>query len=263
MPKKQPKRIKRKGRKPRGSADWSGPAKKHGPFGLFSNVKLFYIIGIIIMVGGTAMGFGGTRLCGGNNTNTPAATATPENGGTPTPTPDTSGMTPTPTVEQVQQWDAPPAMSIDPTKSYTATINTDKGAIEVDLFAADAPNTVNNFVFLAQQGFYDGLPFYYVNPSLYAAAGDPSLSPSTTTKGGPGYEIPNEPNSRTFSVGTLGMFAGETTDMSAGSRFFIVLDPSQASFTGLWPFGQVKSGLDVVQSLVQGDTITSVEIHVQ
>ena len=257
MPKKQPKRIKRKGRRPRGIADWSGPAKKHGPFGLFSNVRLFYIIGIIIMVGGIALGGGGARLCGNNTSSRP--TATPEAVGTETPTPSPGQITPTATVEQVKQWAAPPAMSIDPTKSYTAKITTSKGVIEAQLFATDAPNTVNNFVFLAQQGFFNGLPFYYVDAGYFAATGDPAGN----GKGGPGYEFANEPNSRTFDAGTLGMFAGEADGMRAGSRFFIVLNPTRLDSTNFWPFGEVKSGLDVLQSLVKGDTVISVEIQVQ
>jgi peptidyl-prolyl cis-trans isomerase B (cyclophilin B) len=258
MPKKPPKRIKRKGRRPRGVADWSGPAKKHGPFGIFSNVRLFYIIGIIIMVGGTAMGFGGTRLCGNNNANR-VATVTPESVGTETATPAPGEITPTATVEQVKQWAAPPEMSIDPAKTYTATITTNKGVIEAQLFAADAPNTVNNFVFLAQQHFFDSLPFYYVDPGYFAATGDPAGN----GKGGPGYELTDEPNAHAFDVGSLGMFAGETDSMRSGSRFFIVLNPSRLDATNFWPFGEVKSGLSVLQSLVEGDTVTSVEIQVQ
>lgn len=238
--------------------DWSGPETKHGPFGLFSNVKLFYIVGIIIMVGGLALS--GGRMCGSGAAN---PTPTPLPVGTETATPSPDQITPTPTVEQVKQWPAPPEMTIDPTKTYTATITTNKGVIQVDLFAADAPNTVNNFVFLAQQGFFKNLPFYYVDAGSFAATGDPSLSASSTTKGGPGYEIPNEPNSRTFSVGTLGMFAGNANGMKAGSRFFIVLNPSLYGFTDLYPFGQVKSGMDVLQNLVVGDTVSSIDIQAQ
>jgi len=257
MPKKQPKRIKRKGRKPRGIADWSGPTARHGPFGLFSNVRLFYIIGIIIMVGGIALGGGGARICGSSSNRNPTPTPAPVLTETPTPAP--GEITPTPTVEQVKQWDAPPAMSIDPAKSYAAKITTSKGTIDVELFAADAPNTVNNFVFLAQQGFFNELRFYYADPGYFVATGDPAGN----GKGGPGYELPNEPNSRAFDVGTLGMFEGSADGVRAGSRFFIVLNPSRLDSTNFWPFGEVKSGLDVLQALVEGDTVVSVEIQVQ
>jgi cyclophilin family peptidyl-prolyl cis-trans isomerase len=253
MPKKQPKRIKRRGRRPR-SADWSGPATKHGPFGVFSNVRLFYVIGIIIMVGSVALGGSICRSSANSNpTPTPAAI------GSETPTPSPDQITPTPTVEQVKQWAAPPEMTIDTTKSYTAKLTTSKGVVEVQLFAADAPNTVNNFVFLAQQGFFKDMSFYYVDAGSFAATGDPAGN----GKGGPGYEAPNEPNTRTFSAGALGMFAGEAAGMRAGSRFFIVLNPSRLDSTDFWPFGELKSGMDVVQSLAKGDTLLSVDIQVQ
>lgn len=253
MPKKQPKRIKRKGRRPRG-VDWSGPETKHGPFGLFSNVRLFYLIGIIIMVGSLALG---GSLCRSNANRNPTPTPAPVGTETPTPSPDQ--ITPTPTVEQVKQWPAPPATTIDTTKSYTAKLTTSRGVIELQLFAADAPNTVNNFVFLAQQGFFKDMAFYYADTGSFAATGDPAGN----GKGGPGYELPNEPNSRTFSTGSVGMFAGEASGMQAGSRFFIVLNPSRLDSTDFWPFGEVKSGMDIVQSLVKGDTLISVDIQVQ
>jgi len=253
MPKKQPKRIKRKGRRPRG-VDWSGPETKHGPFGLFSNVRLFYIIGIIIMVGSLALG---GNLCRNRASSNP--TPTPAAAETETPTPSPDQITVTPTVEQVKQWPAAPAMTIDTTKTYTATIKTNKGDIEVSLFAADAPNTVNNFVFLAQQSFFKDMSFYYADTNSFVASGDPAGN----GKGGPGYELANEPNSRTFGIGSVGMFAGEAAGMRAGSRFFIVLNPSRLDSTDFWPFGEVKSGMDVLQSLVKGDTLLSVDIQVQ
>ncbi len=250
MPKKPPKRSKRKGRQRR-TVDWSGPETKHGPFGLFSNVKLFYIVGIIIMVGSLALG--GSLCRASQNSTVPTPAAETE---TPTPSAD---QPPTPTVQQIQQWTTPPAMSIDTSKTYTATLKTNKGDIVVSLFAADAPNTVNNFVFLAQQGFFNNLPFYYVDSGSFAATGDPAGN----GKGGPGYEIQNETNSHTFDVGSLGMFAGSADGTSAGSRFFIVLNPSRLDATNFWPFGQVKSGMDVLQSLATGDTLISVTIQVQ
>ncbi len=258
MPKsKQPKNIKRKGRKPRG-ADWSGPAAKHGPFGVFSNIKLFYVFGALIMVGSLATGW--MSICGPSN-NTGVVTATPGTAvATDTPTPSATDVTPTPTVEQVKSWPSPPAMSIDPTKSYTATITVEgKGTIQVQLDAANAPNTVNNFVFLAQQGFFNNLPFYYVDANAFAATGDPAGN----GQGGPGYELPNEPNSVKFNVGSLGMFSGNGNGMRAGSRFFIALNPSMLDSTNFWPFGKVTSGLDVLQSLTKGDIVQSIQITAQ
>src|SRR4030042_1532546 len=127
MPKrKQPKRIKRRDKRPRGVADWSGPAPRHGPFGIYSNVKLFYIVGAIIMAGSVAGGGLGVCVRGSRTqpvTPTPGATeqvtATPEPGATP-------GATGTPFV--IKHYSAPPPLPIDPAKSYSATIRTDKGS---------------------------------------------------------------------------------------------------------------------------------------
>ena len=207
MPKsKQPRNIKRKGRKPRGAADWSGPAVKHGPFGIFSNIKMFYVAGALIMVGSLATGWMAIwGVNGGSSTPAPTPVGVVQ---TDTPTPGGADVTPTPTVEQVKSWTSAPAMSIDPAKSYTATIAVaDKGTIQVQLDAADAPNTVNNFVFLAQQGFFNNLPFYYVDSNAFAATGDPAGN----GEGGPGYELANEPNTQAFEVGSLGMFKGNGT----------------------------------------------------
>jgi cyclophilin family peptidyl-prolyl cis-trans isomerase len=258
MPKsKQPRNIKRKGRKPR-RADWSGPAAKHGPFGIFSNVKLFYIFGALIMTGSLATGW--MAVCGNKTNNAVAPTAVGTVVQTDTPTPSATDITPTPTVQQVKSWTTAPAMSIDPTKSYTATITVEgKGTIQVQLDAANAPNTVNNFVFLAQQGFYDNLPFYYVDASAFASTGDPAGN----GEGGPGYQIADEPNTQAFDVGSLGMFQGSADGMRAGSRFFIVLNSTMLDSTNFWPFGKVTSGLDVLQSLAKGDVVQSIQIAVQ
>ena len=254
---KPPKRIKRRDKRPRGAADWSGDAKKHGPFGIFSNVKLFYFLGAIIMVGSLAGGAIASRSGSTKTTATPVAAED-----TTTPTPDPL-LTPTPTVEQVKQWTAPPAMSIDTTKTYTAVIQTDKGEIDVQLFAADEPSTVNNFVFLAQQDFFNNLSFFYVDPDYYVATGDPGLDPSLNTKGGPGYDIPAELSTHPIVVGSLGMFLGTAPKTLAGSRFFIALSPSRLDASDFSSFGEVKSGLDVLQSLAAGDKIQSVTIRVQ
>jgi len=241
MPKsKHPRKA--KGRKsPRGVADWSGPAAKHGPFGIFSNVRLFYIVGALIMVGSVLTG--GLAVCVRGST-TVRVTPTPEATELATPS-----VTETP-APQVKQYATAPPMTIDTAKTYTATIRTDKGDIQVELFAKDAPNTVNNFVFLAREGFYDELPFYYVNTDLYAITGDPAGN----GKGGPGYNIDREASAKTFEVGTLGM------GMISGSQFFILLNPSQVDTGNYWPFGKVTAGLDVVQGLVESDQVLGIDI---
>jgi cyclophilin family peptidyl-prolyl cis-trans isomerase len=245
---------KRKGRRPTGVADWSGPTTKHGPFGIFSNVKLFYILGVIIM-GGSLAG-GGMSVCArgsGGQAVTPTPTSTAV--ATAEVTPSATG-----TPSAVKQYEVPPPMTIDPEKSYFATIKTEKGDVRVELFAKDAPNTVNNFVFLARDGFYDGLPFYLVYPDFYVQTGDPT----GTGTGGPGYEIAKEPNDRPFVAGTLGGVAQSEEEMANGSQFFIALEPSKQFETGdFWAFGQVVEGLDVVESLVQGDKILGIEVEEQ
>jgi peptidyl-prolyl cis-trans isomerase B (cyclophilin B) len=153
-------------------------------------------------------------------------------------------------------YSAPPAMSIDPSKSYTATFDTSKGQIVVDLFAKDAPNTVNNFVFLARDKFYDGLKFHRVIPDFMIQGGDPE----GTGRGGPGYKFADEVGSGKpkHKVGSLSMAnAGPNTN---GSQFFIthiVTDWLDGKHT---VFGQVKSGQDVVNAIKQGDTIKSITI---
>jgi cyclophilin family peptidyl-prolyl cis-trans isomerase len=243
---KQSKRIKRRGKRPRGVADWSGSPTRHGPFGIFSNVRLFYVMGVFIMAGSLAAGGMGVcvaRGAGGNATSTPTST--------PVATAEvTPGPTGTPL--DVKQYEAPPPMIIDAEKGYFATIKTEKGDVRVELFAKDAPNTVNNFVFLAGDGFYDDLPFHLVFPGFYVQTGDPT----GTGTGGPGYDIAKEPSSHTFAAGTLGMVNG--------SQFFIALEPSKQFETGdYWAFGQVVEGLDVVEGLVEGDEILGIEVEEQ
>lgn len=122
-----------------------------------------------------------------------------------------------------KQYNAPPAMQIDPNKSYTATFKTDHGDIVVDLFAAQAPKTVNNFVFLARDGFYDNTTFHRVISQFMAQGGDPTGS----GRGGPGYRFDDEPGALALKhdrAGILSMAnAGPNTN---GSQFFITHVPT-------------------------------------
>ena len=155
-------------------------------------------------------------------------------------------------------YDAAPAMSIDPAKKYTAQIDTSRGKITVDLFPKDAPKTVNNFVFLAREGFYNGLKFHRVIPDFMIQGGDPK----GTGSGGPGYKFADEvgPSKPKHKAGSLSMAnAGPNTN---GSQFFIthvVTDWLDGKHT---VFGQVRdnAGQAVVNSIKQGDTINSVTI---
>ena len=157
-----------------------------------------------------------------------------------------------------KQYAAPPAMSIDTAKNYTATFDTSRGAIVVDLFPKDAPNTVNNFVFLAKDGFYNGTKFHRVIPNFMVQGGDPQ----GTGTGGPGYKFKDEltpGKHRKHARGSLSMAnAGPNTN---GSQFFIthvVTDWLDGKHT---VFGQVRSGQEVVDAIKGGDTLKSVTIQ--
>jgi cyclophilin family peptidyl-prolyl cis-trans isomerase len=124
----------------------------------------------------------------------------------------------TPTVSQshVKQYSAPPAIQIDKNKTYTATITTSKGTMVINLFAKEVPVTVNNFVFLARDGFYNNTIFHRIIKGFMIQGGDPE----GTGRGGPGYKFNDEPISRAYSRGVLAMAnAGPNTN---GSQFFIM-----------------------------------------
>ena len=152
---------------------------------------------------------------------------------------------------------APPSMQIDPDKSYTATISTPRGDIEIDLAAEHAPKTVNNFVVLARDGFYDGLTFHRVIPNFMVQGGDPN----GTGTGGPGYKFEDETkgNPLTHERGVLSMAnAGPNTN---GSQFFITHGPQPHLDGRHTVFGTVTSGMDAVDAIRQGDTMDSVTIE--
>jgi cyclophilin family peptidyl-prolyl cis-trans isomerase len=157
-------------------------------------------------------------------------------------------------------------MQIDPTKSYQAIFHSNRGDFTVDLFAQQAPITVNNFVFLARQGFYDGTTFHRVIKGFMAQGGDPT----GTGTGGPGYQWNDEPSALALKhdgPGVLSMAnAGRNTN---GSQFFITFVPTPHLNGKHAVFGRVSSGMDVVNSLRErdpgtdrqaGDTINSIEI---
>ena len=148
-------------------------------------------------------------------------------------------------------------MSIDPAKKYSATLETSSGVIVVDLFAKDAPKTVNNFVFLARDGFYDGTVFHRVIPDFMIQGGDPTGS----GRGGPGYRFEDETkgNPNKHKVGSLSMAnAGPNTN---GSQFFITHVETGWLDGKHTVFGQVRSGQNVVDAVKQGDTLKSIKIE--
>lgn len=160
-----------------------------------------------------------------------------------------------------KQWTTPPPMSIDPQKKYEATLHTEKGDIVLELFADKVPNTVNNFVFLAREGFYDGTIFHRVIADFMAQGGDPTGS----GRGGPGYRFADEfhPNLKHDKPGILSMAnAGPNTN---GSQFFITHVPTPWLDNKHSVFGQVAEGMNVLLSIPPRDPLRpeypGVKIH--
>jgi cyclophilin family peptidyl-prolyl cis-trans isomerase len=224
------------------------------------------------------------------DSNTPVGTAT----STPTPSASASASaTPTPAIvayadcstatfgpalaalnppSNIHVYSAEPAMTIDQSKLYEATIVTSKGDIVLCLQPDLAPHTVNNFVTLARNGFYNGIPFARVVSGFVIQTGDPNCignvpaSPATPSgscgEGGPGYTFNDEPVHEKYVDGCVAMAnSGANTN---GSQFFICSadDTSQLALSYNL-FGQVVSGLDVVPKIVQGDVMTSVTVAEQ
>jgi len=152
-------------------------------------------------------------------------------------------------VSKSLQWAKAPEMSIDIKKSYSATLKTEKGDIIIKLFADKTPRTVNNFVFLAQQGFYDGTIFHRVIKNFMAQGGDPT----GTGMGGPGYKFADEfeRTLRHDKPGILSMAnAGPNTN---GSQFFITHVPTPWLDNKHTVFGQVTKGIDVLLAIPARD----------
>ncbi len=149
-----------------------------------------------------------------------------------------------------KQYRTPPEMQIDPSKKYTAVFHTAKGDFTVELFAAQAPQTVNNFVFLAREGFYNGTTFHRVIRGFMAQGGDPTA----TGTGGPGYKFNDERGALSLkhdSEGVLSMAnAGPNTN---GSQFFITYGPTPHLNGKHGVFGKVTSGMNVVNSIDERD----------
>jgi len=163
-----------------------------------------------------------------------------------------------------KKWDSPPEMTIDPSGSYEAVMTIAGGDVIITLLADVAPFTVNNFVFLAREGFYDGTTFHRVIPGFVAQGGDPTGSGS----GGPGYQFKDELNEVPFEQGIVGMAnAGPGTN---GSQFYLMLDAAPHLTNRYTAFGRVISGMEHVLAIKPrdpmgatdpGDEIISVVIN--
>ena len=152
-------------------------------------------------------------------------------------------------------YSAPPPMTIDTSKQYVAIIETEKGNLLLELFARDVSITVNNFVFLAREGFYDGTTFHRVIPGFMAQGGDPT----GTGRGGPGYKFDDEFTEHTHVAGALSMAnSGPNTN---GSQFFITYTPQHGLDGKHSVFGQLIEGMDVLEKLENGDIIKRIVIE--
>lgn len=181
------------------------------------HVRGFWLVGCLMVIIG---------LLACQEAASPRPTAAPTNGGS----------------SVAKQWSSPPAMTIDPNKQYTATIKTTMGDMTADLYAKDAPVTVNNFVFLANQHFYDNVKFHRIIKGFMVQTGDPT----GTGAGGPGYRFQDEKVTLPYTRGTLAMAnAGPNTN---GSQFFIMHQdyPLPPNYT---IFGKLTSGLDVLDKI--------------
>ncbi len=158
-----------------------------------------------------------------------------------------------------KQYDAAPELTIDLDKSYTATVDTNHGEIVIELDAARSPQTVNNFVFLARDGYYDGVIFHRVIENFMIQGGDPQ----GTGGGGPGYQFEDEfaGNPLKHEIGVISMAnSGPNTN---GSQFFITRQP-QPHLDGLHTvFGKVLEGQPIVEAIQQGDVMQKVTIAEQ
>jgi peptidyl-prolyl cis-trans isomerase B (cyclophilin B) len=144
-----------------------------------------------------------------------------------------------------KEYKSVPPMTIDPEKKYTVTIETTEGTITAELFPKDAPGHVNSFVFLAKDGFYDGVIFHRVIPGFMIQGGDPT----GTGMGGPGYKLKAEFNKRKHTRGVLSA-ARSADPNSAGSQFFLMHEEAPHLDGQYTAFGQVTSGLEVVDKIV-------------
>ena len=229
-----------------------------GPIAFLANPKLF---GVMALVAGGSMVFflfagalgiqGGGGHSGGSGTtqgneapDVPLVSGTPVEG-TPVAAPDTSTSDAQPVVKR---YTAPPPLEIDPAKAYTATIQTSKGAIEIELYAADAPEAVNAFVFLANDGYYDDTPFMELTKDaegdkFYVQAGDPT----GTGLGTPGFSVPKKLTEHPFARGYVGM--GGSAENSNGGQFFISFGDYPALDGKYTIFGRITSGLDILDQL--------------
>lgn len=155
-----------------------------------------------------------------------------------------------------KQWSTPPAMAIDPKKQYRVTMETSKGTIEIQLYPEFAPKTVNSFVFLVKEGFYDGVSFHRVISNFVIQGGDPT----GTGRGGPGYQFEDEVRGNPLRHETHVLSMANAGPGTNGSQFFITHSPQPHLDNKHTVFGKVVAGNDVVGKIRQGDLMLKVTV---
>jgi cyclophilin family peptidyl-prolyl cis-trans isomerase len=259
----------RKAYSPLGAAN-ATRTKPRGAFRLFSNYRIFAIIGAAVLFGG----YGISALSGGTinaHGNVGGGSGSHERSvrGEGVRRIDVEATPGAVTNEAtIRQYAAPPPVSVDAGRRYRATIQTSRGDIVVELLPAEAPLAVSNFIFLAREGFYDGVAFHRVIPGFVAQAGDPT----GTGLGGPGYDLPFESSDEPFAPGVLAMAKpSEAGAPNNGSQFFFPLGRERLLDGRSTVFGRVVDGMEVLESLTArdpdgdidpppGDVIESIEV---
>lgn len=207
------------------------------------NMRVLFLTGIVVLF----LSLGAGTFFKANSGSTKRAKETP----TPTETPTaTASATATPSASPTPQrtYSAAPPMTIDPNKQYEAVIALEKGGeVRLELLAKDAPKTVNNFVFLAKNRFFDGLTFHRVLQDFVAQGGDPS----GTGAGGPGYYLEVEKNTVPLAAGVIAM--AKSSAGVSGSQFFITLTPQPGLQPDFTAFGRVTTGMDIVRQITLRD----------
>ena len=163
---------------------------------------------------------------------------------------------------ETKKWAEPSKPDVDPAKKYTAIIKTAKGEIVCELFPKEAPLSVTNFKYLADNGFYKGLTFHRVVPNFVIQGGDPA----GTGAGGPGYTIPAEIGLKHKKGALAWARTGDEVNperRSSGSQFYITLEATPFLDGAYTVFGQTISGMDIVEQIRQGDVIESVQVKVE
>ena len=258
---RQQHRAQRPRRQRRYVSGGQGQSYKPGfPINLFTGraaLIAFVVVGVVALAGGLVLSVLLSRDPDadlGDLPTAPAATEAPEEVEESTPDPDA-------TPEIVRNFEFAEFVIEPEAETYTATIATARGDIVIELFADIAPNTVNSFVFLAEQRFFDGIIFHRVVPNFIVQGGDPT----GTGTGGPGYITGDEPNEVRNETGTIAMAKGAGQPYF-GSQFFInlkdnpALDFDAGNRDRFYPFGRVIEGMDVVNSIAVDDVMESVTI---